>query len=78
MMKALRVFTKEDCIPCGSLKDRLKEQGINFDEIVVDPQADAKKISYFPTALIIEDGIEIGHTEGFSENIFNHLKDLLK
>jgi hypothetical protein len=41
-------------------------------------QTDVRKASYFPTAVIIEDGIEIGRTEGFSENIFERIKDLLK
>ena len=77
-MKELMVFTKEGCKPCRSLKERLKQQGIEYDEVVVYPQADARKISYFPTALIIEDGIEIGCIEGFSENIFERIKDLLK
>ena len=78
MMKELRVFTKEGCTLCGSLKERLNDQGVDYDEIVVDPQADAKKISYFPKALIIENDVEVGRTEGFSENIFERIKDLLK
>ena len=35
-------------------------------------------MSYFPTVLIIEDGIEIGRTEGFNENIFERIKELMK
>jgi glutaredoxin len=77
-MKELMVFTKEGCIPCVTLKERLDQQGIDYDEIIVDPQTDARKISYFPTAFILEDGIEIGQVEGFSENIFERIKDLLK
>ena len=77
-MKRLRVLTKEGCTPCGTLKESLEQLGIDYDEIVVDPQIDARKISYFPTVSIIENGIEIGRTEGFSENIFESIKDLLK
>jgi len=57
-MQRIIIFSLNGCKPCESLKERLIEEGIEFEEKRIETIEDLKKIEYreFPTVEIFTNG----------------------
>jgi len=57
-MQRVIIFSINGCKPCEALKEKLREEGIEFEERKIETIDELKKIEYreFPTVEIIDDG----------------------
>jgi len=74
-MQKVIIFSINGCRPCEALKERLKEEGIEFEEKKIKTIEDLKKIEYreFPTVEIVGDnGKKV--LSGYNQKVIEEIK----
>jgi glutaredoxin-related protein len=70
IMKELRIYTKDGCTPCSTLKERLNKLGIEYKEI-----KNCNDITSFPTMLMLSSGNEVARFVGVSDMRVEYIRD---